>query len=101
MKFLIVASVALFCSLSATPAIASHWGWKQSKPTPQQCMRMFKYYKNFRGPAAFATPDGLPVGQTIKCGQSEKPGANEAEDALAWCNNVSHSHSCKVIAQHK
>jgi hypothetical protein len=61
---------------------------------------MFNYFKNFHGPAAFATPNGVPVNTALRCGQSEKPGANEEQDAIAWCNNASHSHSCQIIAKH-
>ena len=100
MKFLIATSVALVCGMSATPAIAGYWGWKPYIPNPAQCIRMYKYFNNFHSPAAFATPNGVPANQANRCGQSEKPGANEANDALIYCNNASHSHSCKVIGQH-
>jgi len=100
MKFVFAASIIAFCTLHTMEASAGSIIGKPYAKPPSKCMRMFVYFKNFRGPAAFATPNGMPVKDTKSCGQSEKPYADEEKDAVSWCNNSSHSYSCKVIAKH-
>ena len=100
MKFVVAAAFFAFFSLNTMGATAAPLIGKPYAKPPSKCVKMFIYFKNFRGPAAFATINGMAVNVSRFCGQSEKPYADVEKDAVAWCNNASHSYSCRVLAKH-